>query len=103
MNELAAAADPAGLVTADEAHSTAGEVLAGQGRVGDLDGSVGGAYVFAYHPFPGSERARELEGALVTVTPLDRDHVRVQVDGVTVSPRARVHGRAQPDVSVAVE
>ncbi len=46
MNELGASADPAELVTADEARAMAGEVLAGQGRVGDLDGSVGGAYVF---------------------------------------------------------
>lgn len=91
MNETAA--DPAVSVTAEEARSTAQEVLAGEGRVGDLTACHGGAYVFAYHPFPGSQRARELEGALVTVTPLDRDTVRVQVAGVTVLARARVQRR----------
>jgi hypothetical protein len=95
MKEPAASAPPAERVTADEARATAEMVLSGHGRVGDLPASVDGAYVFAYHPFPGSERARDLKGALVTVTPLDHDHVRVQVDGVTVSARARVHGRGQ--------
>lgn len=95
MKEPTESAHPTELVTAEEARSTAELVLSGHGRVGDLPASVDGAYVFAYHPFPGSERARALEGALVTVTPLDRDHVRVQVDGVTVTARARVHGRGQ--------
>jgi hypothetical protein len=77
-------------VTMEEARSAAEEALSGRGRVGDAGSRHGGAYVFAYHPFAGVEGARELEGALVTVTPLDRDHVRVQVAGVTVSARVRV-------------
>lgn len=84
------AAGTAELVTAEEARSTAREVLIDQGHLGDLASRRGSAYVFRFHPFPGSERARELEDALVTVTPLDRSHVRVQVSGVTVCPRARV-------------
>jgi hypothetical protein len=43
--------------------------LIDQGRLGDPASRHGGAYVFAYHPFPGGERERELEDALVTVTP----------------------------------
>lgn len=78
------------VVTVEEARSTAAEALSGQGRVGDAVSRQGGAYVFAYHPYAGVEGARDLEGALVTVTPLDRDHVRVQVAGVTVGARVRV-------------
>lgn len=77
-------------VTEEEARRTAEEALSGWGRVGDAESGHGGAYVFAYHPYAGVEGARDLEGALVTVTPLDRDHVRVQVAGVTVSARVRV-------------
>lgn len=77
-------------VTVDEARRAAEEALEGEGLVGDVVSRHGAAYVFAYHPYPGAARARELEGALVTVTPLDADHVRVQVAGVTVSARARV-------------
>ena len=84
------AADPDELVTEDEARATAQEVLIDQGRLGDPASRRGAAYVFPYHPFPGGERARELEDALVTVTPLDADHVRVQVAGVTVHARAPV-------------
>lgn len=88
------------LVTVDEARRAAGQALEGEGRVGDVVSRLGAAYVFAYHPYPGVA-ARELEGALVTVTPLDGDHVRVQVAGVTVSARAQVRrdeaaGRAGP-------
>jgi hypothetical protein len=78
------------LVTVDEARRTAEEALEGEGRVGDVVSRHGAAYVFAYLPYPGAAGARGLEGALVTVTPLDGDHVRVQVEGVTVSARARV-------------
>jgi hypothetical protein len=72
--------------------------------VGDVASRHGAAYVFAYHPYPGAAGARGLEGALVTVTPLDGDHVRVQVEGVTVSARVRVRrdeaaGRAGPSDS----
>jgi hypothetical protein len=88
MKERAPASD--GLVTEEEARATAQEVLLDQGRLGDPASHHGGAYVFPYHPFPGGERARELEDALVTVTPLDGGHVRVQVAGVTVHARARV-------------
>lgn len=89
------------LVTVDEARRTAEEALEGEGRVGDVVSRLGAAYVFAYHPYPGAAGARGLEGALVTVTPLDGDHVRVQVAGVTVAARARVRrdeaaGRAGP-------
>ena len=77
------------LVTAEEARRTAEEALQGEGRVGDVVSRHGSAYVFAYHPYPGAD-ARTPEGALVTVTPLDGDHVRVQVAGVTVSARAEV-------------
>jgi hypothetical protein len=78
------------LVAVDEARRTAEEALNGEGRVGDVVSRHGAAYVFAYHPYPGAAGARGREGALVTVTPLDGDHVRVQVAGVTVSARARV-------------
>lgn len=89
------------LVTVDEARRTAEEALEGQGRVGDVVSRHGAGYVFAYHPYPGVAGARELDGALVTVTPLDGGHVRVQVAGVTVAARARVRrdeaaGRAGP-------
>jgi hypothetical protein len=88
MKERATAPDE--LVTEEEARATAQEALIDQGRLGDPASRHGGAYVFPYHPFAGGERARELENALVTVTPVDREHVRVQVAGVTVCPRARV-------------
>jgi hypothetical protein len=77
-------------VTAEEARRTAEEALRGEGRVGDVVSRHGAAYVFAYHPYPGAGGARYQEGALVTVTPLDGDHVRIQVAGVTVAARARV-------------
>lgn len=78
------------LVTVDEARRTAGEALKGEGRLGDVVSRHGAAYVFAYHPYPGAAGARGLEAALVTVTPLDGDHVRVQVAGVTVGARVWV-------------
>lgn len=78
------------LVTVDEARRTAEEALEGEGRVGDVVSRHGAAYVFAYHPYPRVAGARALDGALVTVTPLDGDHVRVQVAGVTVGARVRV-------------
>ena len=78
------------LVTVDEARWTAEEALKGEGRVGGLVSSHGAAYVFAYHPYPGSAAGRGLEGAVVTVTPLGGDYVRVQVAGVTVSAREQV-------------
>ena len=78
------------LVTVDEARRTAEEALKGEGRVGDVVSRHGAAYVFEYHRYPGAAGARGLEGALVTVTPLDGDHVRVQVAGVTVAARAPV-------------
>lgn len=77
------------LMTEDEARATAAEVLLNQGR--EAASRHGGAYVFAYHPFPGSERARELKDSLVTVTPMDRLYARVQVAGAMVQARARVH------------
>lgn len=77
------------LVSEDEARRTAGDALEGRGRVGAVASRHGPAYVFEYHPYPGAG-ARTPEGTLVTVTPLDGDHVRVQVAGVTVAARARV-------------
>lgn len=79
------------LVSVAEARSTAEEVLSGQGRLGEEAGPQGGAYVFAYHPYPGVNGSRDLpDDPLVTVTPLDHDHVRVQVAGVTVGARVKV-------------
>ncbi|HST59363.1 MAG TPA: hypothetical protein VLK84_11750 [Longimicrobium sp.] len=78
-------------VSLPEARSTAEEVLSGQGRVGAEASPQGGAYVFAYHPYPGVSGSRALPAdPIVTVTPLDHDHVRVQVAGVTVGARVRV-------------
>ena len=82
------------LVTEQEARSTAQEVLVSEGRVGEGSRRVGAAYVFPYHPFAGIEGARELEGAPVTVTPVDSGHVRVQVAGITICSRAPVQRSA---------
>lgn len=78
------------LVTEQEARSAAQEVLVSERRVGERSRRIGAAYVFVYHPFAGVEGARELEGAPVTVTPLDTGHVRVQVAGITICSRAPV-------------
>lgn len=77
-------------VTAEEARRTAEEALQGEGRVGDAVSRHGAAYVFAYHPYPGAGGTRGQQGAPVTVTLLDGDHVRIQVAGVTIAARARV-------------
>lgn len=73
-----------------EARATAADVLGTEGRVGASQEAVGGAFVFEYLTFPGAERARELQGALVTVTLVDAEHARVQVAGVTVAARAPI-------------
>jgi hypothetical protein len=81
---------------ADLARATAEAVLAGRGWIGAAVHDPGGAYVFSFHPFAGGERTQELDGALVCVTPLDHDHVRVQLGGVTISARAVVRRKKVP-------
>lgn len=82
------AAQSAAVVTEAEARETAGEVLMGEGRVLDLLDRLGAGFVFRFDPFTGA--AARGPDARVLVTPLDGDHVRVQLGGTTVCARARV-------------
>jgi hypothetical protein len=73
----------------DSARAAAEHALSGRGWVGDLMTSSEEAFVFSFQPFPGGERARLLESAMVTVTAIGGDRIRVDWGGVTVIAHSR--------------
>jgi hypothetical protein len=76
---------PPALDRVGHARAAAEHALSTRGWIGDLITCSEDACVFSFQPFPGGEQARELEGAVVAVTAIDRSRIRVQLGGVTVA------------------